>query len=112
MEEFKLTHIDSFNDSYFLDNTWTGMYKKHSEKCHSCWVKPLCKFCPAREFLESRSYTLTDAGCNARRKMIEELIVSVVKLRNDSQEWGDFNRSLKEKTKAIEESREMLSAID
>ncbi len=107
MEEFKIAHIDSFNDSLFLSNTWTKKYEKHSTKCHSCWAKPICKFCPARHILESRCYTLPDAACNHQRESIIDLILNVVKLRKDPKQWEDFSVRLKEKTKAIEKTQEM-----
>lgn len=106
MEEFKIAHIDSFNDSLFFNNTWTEKHDKHSMKCYSCWAKPVCKFCPARHILESGCYTLPDAACSRQRDLIGELIVNVVKLRKDPKQWKDFSERLKEKAKAIEKRME------
>ncbi|MCI0470818.1 MAG: radical SAM protein [Candidatus Aminicenantes bacterium] len=103
MEEYKLTDIDSFNDSYFDNNNWIERYEKHSSKCDSCWAKPLCKFCPARQLIESNSYTLPEPACVERRNLIEDLIVKITGLRKDPERWNDFSRRLEEKAKIIEE---------
>jgi uncharacterized protein len=111
MEEFKIAHIDDFNDSLFKGNSWITRYETHSTKCDSCWAKPICKFCPAREILESDSFTLTESGCNSRRESLEDLIKKVVKMRQDPEQWQAFTLRLKERTKVIEESMDTIAAI-
>lgn len=111
MDEFKICDIDSFSDTLFKINTWIKRYDEQSSKCLSCWAKPICKFCPAREILESGSYTLTDKACDLRRNKFEDLIVNVVKLRKEPQLWNDFTGRLREKAKAIEENIDTIAAI-
>jgi uncharacterized protein len=112
MDEFKITDINTFNDSIFLTNTWTQKYEKQSAKCHACWAKPICKFCPARQILESGCYTLTENDCNHQRELLQDLIIKVVKLRKDPQQWEDFTSRLKAKANTIEEKLETLSVIN
>lgn len=104
MEGYKLTDIDSFNDSYFDNNNWIERYEKHSCKCHSCWAKPLCKFCPARQLIESNCYTLPEPACTERRNLIEDLIVKITELRKDPDSWNDFSQRLEEKARVTEEN--------
>lgn len=103
LEEYTLTHIDSFNDSFFHDNTWVQQYTANSKKCDTCWIKSLCEFCPARLLLEYNSFTMPEKLCDKRIKEIEDLIINVVKLRQDTVRWQDFTQRLKEKRQQIEE---------
>ena len=112
MEEFKITDIDTFDDSFFQNNSWIEKYEKHSAGCRSCWAKTICKFCPARKILESGCYTLTESDCIRQRELLQDLIIRVVKLRKDSKQWEDFTSRLKKKANTIEEKLETLSAIN
>lgn len=99
-KEFKIADIDSFNDSYFHNNNWTEKYKENSAKCDSCWAKPLCKFCPLRQLIESNCYTLPEPACVEQRKSIEKLILRVVELRKDPDQWNDFIQRLEKNPEA------------
>ncbi len=102
MKEFKITDIDSFNDSFLHKNNWIERYNEHSGKCDSCWIKPLCKFCPARQILESNCYTLPESRCARQREQMEDLIKRIVKLRQNPTHWSNFTRRLAEQADLIE----------
>ena len=104
MEQYKITNIVSFNDSYFHKNNWIDRYKENSYKCNLCWAKPLCKFCPARQLIESNSYTLPEKACIERRELLEDLILKIIDLRNDPNQWEIFTQHLEEKSKIIKEN--------
>lgn len=104
MEEYKIADIDTFNDSHFQNNSWIGRYKENSKRCFSCWAKPLCKFCPTRLLLESNSYILPESACVERRKLLEELILEVVRMRKDKNQWSHFMQRLEQKPVSFRES--------
>lgn len=111
LEEYKLTDLDSFNDSHFDHNNWTEKFTQHAAKCRSCWVKPICKFCPARQLLEADSYTLTEEACARRRELMEDLIVRIVRLQKDDRQWQDFRERIKNKADAIGESAALNESL-
>lgn len=106
LEEYDLIDINSFNDSFFHDNSWITKYFANSQRCNSCWVKLLCQFCPARMVVEYDAYIMPEDQCAKRIKEIEDLIINVVKLRQDPVRWNDFSQRLKSKRKLIEERLE------
>ena len=103
MEEYKISHIDSFNNSLFYNNDWIKKYDSHSQKCNSCWAKPLCKFCTARELLESNQYLPGEKNCLKFQEDLSELIKKVTELRQDPERWNDFSIRLKAKSRSIQE---------
>lgn len=105
MEEYKLSSIDDFNDSLFYNNSWIEKYDANSTKCNSCWAKPMCKFCSARNLLEINSYIPPEKKCVQTRDGLEDLIRRVVKFRQDPTEWNDFTERLRVVTSKIEEEQ-------
>ncbi len=110
MEEFKIADIDSFNDSHFRTNAWTEKYKTNSGKCDSCWAKPLCKFCSARQLLEKNSYVLSDSRCEQNRELLRDLIINMVELRKDPKRWEALQARLKKQE--VCEGLDIRQAID
>lgn len=105
IEDFKIGSLDFFNDKIFDDNCFTKIFDAAlNESCQKCWIKHLCKYCPARNYLETKKFFPDEKICQNRISQIEELIIEVVELRKNPIKWGKFVKKVKNRRENINES--------
>lgn len=72
-ETINMDKISIKNAIKKLNNKYDRMKFKSSDKCYSCYKKKLCRYCPGRFYMETKSYKEPPAFyCELADKLIEE----------------------------------------
>jgi len=98
MEDYKIGNIENFTTSLMHKNNFLkkiGIELKKNNKCSECWARSLCKYCPARVYLETNCFLPSDKICELRKESIKELILYLVELHNDNQKMQILIKELK-----------------
>lgn len=82
-----------------LDNNFFKMLNKEydNDKCKKCYIRHICKYCPARNYIEYKNWHLSEEQCEILKKKIEELIIEIVYLRKDKGKYDFFKQKLRDK---------------